>query len=295
MWIDYLESEDGAKKNLEKQWSSWWKQWSSCWKQWRSCWKQCIPIFSVANIVVFIVTMYINNCPKNYSEFGETVCRAKFLGRVEKLGGCEWDKVVNMGEGWRLFTCNWLHWNVQHLLSNTFILFFLEIFLNLRFGFVRIATIYLLSGFGGSILSSLFIRQTLCAGSSGAVFGLIGAIPSVIITNWTTYTNKFLTLHTLVSLIAILTVGSLPDRTNGSNPNVSVTNNFGHIGGWLTGFLLGFVLLLRPQFRPVELENTLPNVGVKSKYKIYGGIGDAVSRSERERALSLVSLSELPV
>ncbi|KAF8412311.1 hypothetical protein HHK36_000272 [Tetracentron sinense] len=251
MRIDYRENKEGFKKSLEKQLRSWWKQW-------RSCCKQCIPIFSVANIVVFIVTMYINNCPENYLEFKETSCRAKFLGRLEKLGGFEWNKVVNMGEGWRLFTSNWLHGDVKHLLSNTSLLFFLEILLDFRFGF----------GLGCSILSALFNRQSLSYGSSGAVFGLIGAIASEIITNWTTY-NKVFAVYALVNLLVILTIGSLPDCAYGSHPQDPEINNIGHIGGWLTGFLLGFVLLLRPQFRPVELENTPANFGVKFKYKVY--------------------------
>lgn len=35
-----------------------------------------IPSFVVANVVVFIVTMYVNDCPKN-----SVSCVARFLGR----------------------------------------------------------------------------------------------------------------------------------------------------------------------------------------------------------------------
>ena len=48
----------------ENQWTSW-----------------LIPMFVVANIAVFIIAMYINNCPKNNSGF-EGNCVAKFLGRL---------------------------------------------------------------------------------------------------------------------------------------------------------------------------------------------------------------------
>lgn len=48
----------------EHQWTSW-----------------LIPMFVVANIVVFIVAMYVNNCPKNNLGF-EGGCVAKFLGRL---------------------------------------------------------------------------------------------------------------------------------------------------------------------------------------------------------------------
>lgn len=55
---------------------------------------------------------------------------------------------------------------------------------------VRVATIYLLAGFGGSILSSLFIQNQISVGASGALFGLVGAMVSELITNWTIYANK---------------------------------------------------------------------------------------------------------
>lgn len=67
---------------------------------------------------------------------------------------------------------------------------------NLTFGFlihvyaVRVGVIYLLSGIGGSILSSLFIRNNISVGASGALFGLLGAMLSELFTNWTIYTNK---------------------------------------------------------------------------------------------------------
>jgi len=55
---------------------------------------------------------------------------------------------------------------------------------------VRIGIVYLVSGFGGSILSALFIRKSISVGASGALFGLLGAMLSELITNWSIYTNK---------------------------------------------------------------------------------------------------------
>lgn len=55
---------------------------------------------------------------------------------------------------------------------------------------MRIGVIYLVSGFGGSVLSSLFIQNNISVGASGALFGLLGAMLSELFTNWTIYTNK---------------------------------------------------------------------------------------------------------
>lgn len=55
---------------------------------------------------------------------------------------------------------------------------------------VRVGVIYLLSGIGGSIMSSLFIQSNISVGASGALFGLLGAMLSELLTNWTIYANK---------------------------------------------------------------------------------------------------------
>ncbi|XP_027358647.1 RHOMBOID-like protein 3 isoform X2 [Abrus precatorius] len=167
-----------------------------------------VPLFVAVNVVVFIVAMYVNNCPrKNLGIEGD--CVARFLGRfsfqplrenplfgpssstLTKMGALQWDDVVNHHQGWRLVTCIWLHAGVVHLAANMLSLVFIGIRLEQQFGFVRIGIIYLLSGFGGSVLSSLFIRNNISVGASGALFGLLGAMLSELITNWSIYTNKF--------------------------------------------------------------------------------------------------------
>lgn len=235
-----------------------------------------IPMFVVANVAMFVVVMYINNCPKHYSPV-EGRCVGRFLGRfsfqplrenplfgpssstLEKMGGLEWRKVVHKDQGWRLITAIWLHAGLIHLVANMLSLVFIGIRLEQQFGFLPIGIIYLLSGFGGSVLSSLFIQKNISVGASGALFGLLGAMLSELITNWTIYTNKAAALITLVVIIAInLAVGILPH-----------VDNFAHIGGFLTGFLLGFILLPRPQFGWIDRRNLPADVRVKSKYKAY--------------------------
>ncbi|XP_040384005.1 RHOMBOID-like protein 2 [Oryza brachyantha] len=219
-----------------------------------------VPTVVVANIVVFAVAMYVNNCPSHASSprGGRRggACVAGFLRRfsfqplsenpllgpssatLQKLGALVWDKVVHQHQGWRLVTCIWLHAGVVHLLANMLSLVLIGLRLEQQFGYMRIGVIYLVSGVGGSILSSLFIRNNISVGASGALFGLLGAMLSELFTNWTIYTNKAAALVTLLIVIAInLAIGILPH-----------VDNFAHIGGFLTGFLLGFIFLMRPHY-----------------------------------------------
>ncbi|GLT70802.1 hypothetical protein SLA2020_428610 [Shorea laevis] len=233
-----------------------------------------VPSFVVANIAVFVVTMYVNNCPKN-----STSCVVRFLGRfsfqtlkenpllgpssstLEKMGALEVDKIVHRHQAWRLISCIWLHAGVFHILANMLSLVFIGIRLEQEFGFVRIGLLYIISGFGGSLLSALFIQSRISVGASGALFGLLGGMLSELITNWTIYANKFAALLTLLFIIIInLAVGILPH-----------VDNFAHIGGFLSGFLLGFVFLIRPQFGWVSQRNSPGYIAitVKSKHKTY--------------------------
>ncbi|KAL3536406.1 hypothetical protein ACH5RR_004867 [Cinchona calisaya] len=234
-----------------------------------------IPVFVVANVVMFVITMSVNNCPKN-----SVSCVAGFLGRLsfqpfkenpllgpssttlEKMGALDVSKVVHEHQGWRLITCMWLHAGVFHLLANMLSLLVIGIRLEQEFGFVRVGLLYVISGLGGSLLSALFLQSNISVGASGALFGLLGSMLSELITNWSIYANKVVSLVTLVVIIAInLAVGVLPH-----------VDNFAHIGGFLSGFLLGFVFLIRPHFSWVSQKyalQTYPSSSRNRKFRAY--------------------------
>ncbi|CAN6324789.1 unnamed protein product [Urochloa humidicola] len=214
-----------------------------------------VPAVVAVNIALFAAVMYVNNCPAHASPSsrrgGACVARGflhpfafqplsenPLLGpssaTLQKLGAL----VVHEHQGWRLLTCTWLHAGVVHLLANMLSLVLIGLRLEQQFGYVRISTIYIVSGVGGSVLSSLFIRNNISVGASGALFGLLGAMLSELFTNWTIYSNKAAALFTLLVVIAInLAIGILLH-----------VDNFAHIGGFLTGFLLGFIFLMRPHY-----------------------------------------------
>ncbi|KAK9281257.1 hypothetical protein L1049_004153 [Liquidambar formosana] len=165
-----------------------------------------VQIIFWANIAMFVLTMRENNCPErigadscvfyaylgrySFQPLNENPLYGPSLATLEDLGGLDRKRVVNNGEGWRLWFCIWLHAGAIHLLANMFSLLFIGIRLESEFGFLRIGPLYLLSGFGGSLLSALHLRSSISVGASGALFGLLGAMLSELITNWTIYTEK---------------------------------------------------------------------------------------------------------
>lgn len=71
-----------------------------------------------------------------------------------------------------------------------------------------IGLLFVISGFGGSLLSALFIQSNISVGASGALFGLLGAMLSELITNWSMYDNKvvikFLNFYSSVLKVKIV-------------------------------------------------------------------------------------------
>ncbi|KAL5229554.1 hypothetical protein ABZP36_028330 [Zizania latifolia] len=269
----------------------------------RRWWPWLVPTVFVACIVVFIVEMFVNNCPRHGSPVGDA-CVAGFLHQfafqplrenpllgpssatLEKMGALDWAKVVHQHQVWRLISCIWLHAGLIHLIVNMLSLLFIGIRLEQQFGFVRIGIIYLLSGFGGSVLSVLFLRHKyISVGASGALFGLLGSMLSELIMNWTIYSNKVSrreTTHTVyfysscsmqVSVCTLLQAAAIITLLFIIAINLAIgilphADNFAHVGGFMTGFLLGFVLLARPQFGWME-RHELPQTNQPRKYKAY--------------------------
>ncbi|XP_050383699.1 RHOMBOID-like protein 5 [Argentina anserina] len=218
-----------------------------------------VPLICLVNLGMFIYEMYKNDCPRRHSSkdpciLGDVFKRFSFepfkdipwLGptaeTIRNVGGLDRYKVVH-GESWRLFSCMWLHAGVIHLFLNMISLDLVGLRLERDFGYHRFGLVYLLGGLGGSLASSLRLvhqdqEKSVSAGASGAIFGLLGASISELITNWTIYDDKFPTI-----MLLLLNVG-----VNVGLGFALKMDNSAHIGGCLAGFFLGFVFFIKPQF-----------------------------------------------
>ncbi|CAO2815266.1 unnamed protein product [Amaranthus hypochondriacus] len=240
-----------------------------------------VPLIFMVDVGLFVYTMYVNNCPETLTDFEQQCVFHEYLGRfsfeplhinpllgpttptLQKMGGLQLELLQN-GEWWRLLSCLWLHAGAIHLIANMISLLFMGIRLEEEFGFWRIGPLYVLSGLGGSLMSSLHSLRherhaVVSVGASGALFGLLGAMLSELMTNWTIYANKCTAITSLMLVIALnLAVGLIPG-----------VDSSAHIGGFISGFLLGFVLLMRPQFGYVSNKYLPPNYAKRNRHKCY--------------------------
>jgi membrane associated rhomboid family serine protease len=163
---------------------------------------------------------------------------------VMKQLGTNYGPLTTHGEWWRLVTSMFLHFGLLHIGFNMWALLVGGRVVERLFGHRPFLIIYITAGICGSLCSLLWHPMVNSAGASGAIFGVFGAELAF-----------FLRKDTLVpATIAISKRGSTIAFIGFSlfygliHPGI---DNSAHIGGLLSGFLLGLLLErpLRPERR----------------------------------------------
>lgn len=136
------------------------------------------------------------------------------------------------GEWWRLLTSMFLHGGIMHLFLNIYGLVIAAIFVEPILGRKKYFILYFLSGLCGSLASIWWYPNTISVGASGAIFGLYGAILGLLLTNAFPREGKkgifmMIGIYVGINLLWGLTGG---------------IDNAAHIGGLLSGVLIGIIL-----------------------------------------------------
>ena len=93
----------------------------------------------------------------------------------------------------------------------------------------------------GVLTSAVFLPTTIGVGASGAIFGLFGAAWADLIQNWESYKERKNGLTMLCELI----FGTILNFLLGLCP---ILDQFAHLGGMITGVLLGFKFMLHKSY-----------------------------------------------
>lgn len=145
--------------------------------------------------------------------------------------GANVDTLTKNGDYYRLFTSMFLHIGILHLLCNMYSLYIIGKEVESVFGKVKYLIIYLLSGIAGSILSLAFNHNTICAGASGAIFGLLGAL-----LYFGYYYRTYLGATLTRSIIPVIVLNLIIGFTS------SGIDNAAHIGGLVGGILIAMAV-----------------------------------------------------
>ena len=143
-------------------------------------------------------------------------------------------RAVAAGEIWRLWTVTLLHdpSNILHLLFNMYALYLAGPIVERLYGSTLTATFYLVCALGGSLGSFGFGGDAPSVGASGAIFGLFGILliatrthqPALDRTS-RNFVGQLGTILLINVIFGIVAAGYI--------------DNFAHIGGFVTGALLG--------------------------------------------------------
>ena len=133
---------------------------------------------------------------------------------------------------WRLITPIFLHGSIMHILFNMYALFTLGPSLEHYYGHWNFLRFYLITGFGGNVLSHIAAPKTVSVGASTALFGLIAAQAMFIYKNRAILRNYKSALQN----IGLVIVMNLALGMKGG------IDNWGHLGGLLTGLLLAWLI-----------------------------------------------------
>ena len=181
----------------------------------------CTAVIAAVNVIVFFVL----------SVGGMT----EDAGYMLSHGAMYVPYITERGEWYRLFTSMFLHFGFQHLMNNMVIFVLLGWNLEVEIGKIKYLIIYFASGLCGNVVSMAGDMRTgeyvVSAGASGAIFGVIGALLYVALRNRGRIGNvsgRGILFMVIISLYYGFTSGGV--------------DNLAHIGGLVSGFLLGVLL-----------------------------------------------------
>lgn len=178
---------------------------------------------TVGILVVLLVTFVLETLLGG-SENMAVLNRMGAMNNYAVVGGNQW---------WRLFTAQFLHIGIMHLVSNAVMIYYIGFYIEPLLGHCRFLVLYLLSGVGGNLLSLAFGSDTaISAGASTALFGLFGAMTAVALRNRDNQVISYLGRQAF--WLAAINIG-----LDLFMPNIDIQ---GHIGGLIIGFLTAIIL-----------------------------------------------------
>lgn len=151
--------------------------------------------------------------------------------------GANYRPYTSNGEWWRLLTSVFLHGGIVHLLSNALGLIFVGELLEPLLGRWKFTLVYLGTGILASCASIWWYPATVSIGASGAIFGLYGLLLALLLRR--VFSAEFSKIFLWITL-AFVGINLFMGLTGG-------IDNAAHVGGLVSGFVIG--LLLAPSLK----------------------------------------------
>jgi len=230
------------------------------------------------NVVVFIL-MAIN---------GAGVFDANALVHIR--WGSNYSPLTLSGDWWRLITCVFIHFGIIHLVMNTYALYMAGVYLEPMLGKTKYIVAYLTTGIFASLASLWWHSEGVnSAGASGAIFGLYGVFLALLFTN-------LIPKQMRTSLLQSIGVFVVFNLIYGARAGV---DNAAHVGGLLSGMIIGFIfyLLLKKEDKGTKSNLVLlgiTTVAVLSAWMYLNSPGNKIGPERREVELNYLKQVKFP-
>lgn len=213
----------------------------------------------IVDVIMFIISMWLNR-----------IVNTDFLApdprSLDTLGWKDAVKIKKGGQVWRFITPTFLHASFVHLTLNVLSTLVIGSGLENGMGGWKTGTLYMVSSLGGILFSCVFNPMSYSVGASTAIFGLIGYYIAYLCVEWERLgqTNP-MQRFTLAIFIVLILMFNIQIGVTESN-----VDNLGHLGGLITGVIMGFAISENDERR--DNSQTFMDFIKKSNYKNKCGI-----------------------
>lgn len=188
-----------------------------------------IFILCCLNIIIYLVTIcfgikYVPN----------ELLAPKF--ETLDLFGMKYPSKIYRGQVHRLILFGLLHANLVHLISNLISQIILGSLMEGLIGKYHSGLLYLLSNVCGGFFSCV-MNFSPGVGASVAIFGILGGYFGFTLINWNYAINNMNYLINLLFISLIVVMNAMYGLEN------DIIDNYGHLGGFIYGFLFSFILI----------------------------------------------------
>ena len=197
------------------------------------------PILIDLNILVFIVMI----------ASGVGIMSPSTLSLLK--WGADFGPLTLTGDWWRAVTCNFIHIGAFHLLMNMYAFMYVGLLLEDLIGSRRMFMSYLLTGLCSAVFSLYMHSETISAGASGAIFGLYGIFLAFLFFHRIAKEQRKALLTSILIFVGYNLVYGMK----------AGIDNAAHIGGLLSGFLLGIIYVCSYKFEKADAQRTVSILG----------------------------------
>ena len=165
--------------------------------------------------------------------------------------GADFGPLTLTGDWWRAVTCNFVHIGAFHLLMNMYAFIYIGIWLEHLIGTRRMFVSYLLTGLCSAVFSLYMHAETISAGASGSIFGLYGIFLAFLLFHRIERSQRKALLTSILIFVGYNLIYGIR----------AGVDNAAHIGGLLSGFLLGFIYVFGERMKKPEAGRTVSIIG----------------------------------